>query len=666
MFYIKLEENLMCGIFAFYGRPKYIKKALKEGLRRLIYRGYDSIGVSYFVGEEIFTLKESSVNDIAPNLLFKLISFFSGTKSLSVAIKTSLLDSFLNKLKNAPEPTKNVALGHNRWATHGKPTEVNAHPHTSTSANIAVVHNGIIENYLELKTFLQNNGSVFVSQTDTEVIPQLIEHLMNSADITLKEAIVAASKQLRGAFAFSVISTLAPDTLFAVRRDSPLHLGICENGEFVLASSQLALVQHTRNTIAIGDNEVVEINSDGYKIYDLDFVYKDKVVSKIPVEITAETANKGKFEHFMQKEIHEQPVAVNAAMGNGSRINFAEGTPILGGLFNITPRLHEFDEIILTGMGTSFHAAQYGAMLIEELSGVKTKAILSTILTSTNTIFTAKTLVIAFSQSGESSDTYNALKMIRDSFKNQESQPALMAIVNDTGSKIGRFVGQGFGIYLHAGPEIAVASTKAFLAQSTAIYLFAVFLGRIKKNLSLLKGQTLLQELIEIPSKIESVLKANNEIKSLAKKLLKYDDIFIIGKGYNLPICAESALKIAEVSYKHAEGREAGEFKHGYIAMLQPNRAVIAFTPNDRFFDKMSSNIQEISARSEEVYGITTLFHPQLSLSAENLILTPETTERLYPMVLVTVTQLLAYHLAVLKGCDVDQPRNLAKSVTVE
>jgi glutamine---fructose-6-phosphate transaminase (isomerizing) len=579
------------------------------------------------------------------------------------------MEQFVSKLANAPTPTNGLVIGHNRWATHGKPTEVNAHPHTSTSGNIAVVHNGIIENYLELKTFLQNNGSVFASQTDTEVIPQLIEHLMNSADITLKEAIVAASKKLRGAFAFSVISTFTPDTLFAVRRDSPLHLGICENGDFTLASSQLALVQHTRNSIAIGEDEVVEISPDGYKIYNLDFEYQTKVVDKIPKEITPETATKGNFSHFMLKEIYEQPTAVNAAMGHGSRINLEEGMPILGGLFNIISNLKDYDDIILTGMGTSYHAAQYGAMLIEDLSGVKARAILATTLSSTKVVVGAETLIIAFSQSGESSDTYNALARLgseQNKYVKEQNKPTCISIINDTGSKIGRFVGQGFGIYLHAGPEIAVASTKAFLAQSTAIYLFAVLLGRMNGKLTKTEGQKLLQELGKIPSKIQSVLTANSEIETLAKKLLKYDDIFIIGKGYNLPICAESALKIAEVSYKHAHGIEAGEFKHGYIAMLQPNRAVIAFTPNDTFFEKLSSNIQEIQARSEEVYGITTLFHSQLSLPTENLILTPEATERLYPMILVTVTQLLAYHLAVLKGCDVDQPRNLAKCVTVE
>jgi glutamine---fructose-6-phosphate transaminase (isomerizing) len=635
----------MCGIVGYLGPDNtVVTTKIVQSLQRLRNRGYSSFGTA-FVGEDgnIKCIKKAQKKAQTPDELF---------------------GEFVNTIHQSENSTKGVAIGHNRWPTHGKVNEQNAHPHTTELNEIYVVHNGIIDNYKELRTYI--GADKFKSQTDTEAIPHLISYHLQT--MPLKEAVVSTAKMLRGAYAFLVLSKNNPEVLYGVRVDSPLYLGIINKGEYIIASSPLAIVQETRDIVEIENEEVIELSNNGYSIFNFNFTKLEKSISQIPAEITAQSADKGEYPHFMIKEIMEQPEAIQTALGGSSknsRINLEDGIADFGGLFHILPHLPSIEEVVLVGMGTAYHACLYGAIAIQEIAGIRARAILATSFTSTKQIVDEKTLFIVVTQSGESSDTFNALKEAK------LKKCHYMAIVNETSSKIGKFVGVGRGIYCHVGREIAVASTKAFTAQLVILCMLAVLLGR-HRNLSPQEGKKLLTNLINLSGNIEQVLSLDGEIQSLATKLVDINDIYIVGKGWLEPIAYEGALKLQEVTYSHAEGREGGEFKHGYISQLQKKRVAIALAPNDNLFDKMDNCIQEIQAikheddEVDELFVISSTFHPQLNIPSENILLVPEVHESIYPMLIAIVLQLLAYHLGVLRKIPVDTPRGLAKTVTVE
>ena len=608
----------MCGIVGYIGQNEALP-VLIGGLKKLEYRGYDSSGVALIEDGKIETVRASG--------------------------KIAALE---DKLKNKPLHG-HVGIAHTRWATHGAPTEQNAHPHQSFDGKISIVHNGIIENYAILKKKLQAEGVEFKSETDTEVVAHLIARYYKG---NLKEAVLKAISKIEGTFGLAVICKDEPGTLIGARRGSPLILGIGQN-EFYLASDVSAIIMHTQKVVYLDDNDIVEIKEDGYNLLN---THSQPVQHEVQdVEFDADAIAKGGFAHFMLKEIFEQPEVLRNTMRG--RLLYAEGNAKLAGLDTNIKELRNINRIIITACGTSYYAGMVGEYMIEDLAGVPVEVEYASEFRYRNPIIKPGTLVLAISQSGETADTLAALK------EAQQKGATALAICNGVGSTIAR-TSDG-GVYLHAGPEIGVASTKAFTSQVTVLAMIALLLGR-QRRLSFESGADIVKAMQELPELVDQTLKLSDQIAGIANKYVKANNFLYLGRHFNYPVAMEGALKLKEISYIHAEGYPAAEMKHGPIALIDENMPVVVIAPKDALFDKVISNVREIKARGGKVIAISTADCHPLDEIADHLITVPKTIPMLMPIVTCVPLQLLAYHIAVLRGNDVDQPRNLAKSVTVE
>jgi glucosamine--fructose-6-phosphate aminotransferase (isomerizing) len=608
----------MCGIVAYIGfRPAL--PILLDGLKKLEYRGYDSSGISLLDASKIRTIK--AVGKI---------------KELEKILEKEKIEGFLG-------------ICHTRWATHGEPTETNAHPHLSANGKIAVVHNGIIENYALLKKRLQTDGIKFASETDTEVLAHWIAKFYEG---NLGKAVLKALESVEGTFGLAAICEDEPDVLVGAKRGSSLLLGVGENESF-LASDVSAIVGHTQKIIYLEDNDVIVVSRDNFEIKDI----KDKSVSREIREIQAdlESAQKGDYPHFMLKEIFEQPEALkNCTRG---RLLLGDGNVKLAGLDNSLKELRSIDRIIIIACGTSYYAAMAGEYLIEEWAGIPVEVEYASEFRYRNPIIGSNTLVFTISQSGETADTLAALK------EAQNKGATVLSICNVVGSTIAR--ASNGGVYLHIGPEIGVASTKAFNAQVTVLALVALLLGR-QRRLSAVQGMEIAQAISSLPAAVEQTLKLNAEILEIAKVYCNHANFLYLGRHYHYPVAMEGALKLKEISYIHAEGYPAAEMKHGPIALIDANMPVVIVAPKDTLFDKIVSNAREIKARSGKLIVVTTDDCAPFDEFADHIIKVPSVNNALMPVITSVPLQLLAYHIAVLRGNDIDQPRNLAKSVTVE
>ncbi|MCC6431188.1 MAG: glutamine--fructose-6-phosphate transaminase (isomerizing) [Gemmatimonadaceae bacterium] len=608
----------MCGIVGYVGN-RIATPVLLDGLKRLEYRGYDSAGVAIMNGKGVETRKAAG--------------------------KISRLESVID----ANPPLGTLGIGHTRWATHGPPTEGNAHPHVSTDRSIAVVHNGIIENATALKAGLEARGFIFTSDTDTEVLAHLIEAAYAG---NLEAAVIEALRQVDGTYGIAVISSNEKDKIVAARKGSPLLIGLGEN-EYYVASDASAILAHTRNVVYLDDGDVAVITRDGYKVLDLDAVTRDKPVSRIDWDL--EQIERGGYPHFMLKEIFEQPTTVENTMRG--RLILEEGFSKLGGLNISKEDLLKVDNIIITACGTSWHSALIGEMMIEELCRIPVEVEYASEFRYRNPIVTPTTLCIVISQSGETADTLAAMREAK------RRGARTLGLVNVVGSTIARE--DDGGIYLHAGPEIGVASTKAFSSQVVALALFTLKLARLR-NVSVAQGRAIAQAMAKLPEQIQSILDRADEIEALAEEFKRATNFLYLGRGYNFPAALEGALKLKEISYIHAEGYPAAEMKHGPIALIDEMMPVVCIAPHDSVFEKITSNIQEVKARKGKIIAITTRDEPSLAGKLDYEFRIPETVDLLTPILASVPLQLLAYYIAVKRGCNVDQPRNLAKSVTVE
>lgn len=611
----------MCGIVGYIGHRNALPIVV-EALKRLEYRGYDSSGCALIHDGELQVYKRAG----------KIIE----------------LERCL------PEPNKctgNLAIAHTRWATHGEPNEVNAHPHLDCKGEIAIVHNGIIENYKLLRDKLLELGHTFVSETDTEVIVHLIEQFLLS-EPTLEDAVRSAMTKVEGTYGLVVMSLKEPDKLIAVRKGSPLIIGIGENEHFI-TSDVNAIIIHTKRVIYLQDDELCVVKADGFEITTLDKRSVKPEISVVDWDISA--IEKGDFKHFMLKEIFEQPVTIENAFRG--RINQHLGTARLGGLGIPNFELRKIKQIHLVACGTSFHAALIGKYIIEDIARIPVFAEYASEYRYRNPIIPEDTLVFVISQSGETADTLGALREAK------AKGARVLAITNVVGSTIARE--SDGGTYIHAGSEIGVASTKAFTSQVTIMTLLAILLGRMN-YLSTVKGMEYISELENIPSKVEKILALNEYIRNIADTIKDCKNALYLGRGINYPVAMEGALKLKEISYIHSEGYPAAEMKHGPIALIDENMPVIAIATKDPLYDKIYSNLQEVRARKGRLITIATEGDTELSKISENVIYIPDTLTNLQPLLTVIPLQLLAYNVADLKGLNVDQPRNLAKSVTVE
>jgi glucosamine--fructose-6-phosphate aminotransferase (isomerizing) len=592
---------------------------LIEGLRRLEYRGYDSAGVAIMNG--------------------------NGVETRRAAGKIARLESVISA--NPLHGTLGIA--HTRWATHGPPNETNAHPHLSQNGKIAVVHNGIIENATVLKAGLEARGYVFKSDTDTEVLAHLIETAYAG---TLEAAVIEALGQVDGTYGIAVISSDEKDKLVAARKGSPLLIGIGEGENFV-ASDASAILTHTRHVVYLDDGDIAVVTKEGYKVLDLESTVHEKPVTRIDWDLAQ--IERGGYPHFMLKEIFEQPTTVENTMRG--RLILEEGFSKLGGLNIPKDDLLAVDNIIITACGTSWHSALIGEMMIEELCRIPVEVEYASEFRYRNPIVTPRTLCIVISQSGETADTLAAMREAK------RRGARTLGLVNVVGSTIARE--DDGGIYLHAGPEIGVASTKAFTSQVVALALFTLKLARLR-DLSVARGREIAQALADLPGQIQSILDRAEEIEALAEEFKRASNFLYLGRGYNFPAALEGALKLKEISYIHAEGYPAAEMKHGPIALIDEMMPVVCIAPHDSVFDKITSNIQEVKARKGKVIAITTRDEPSLAGKLDYEVRIPETLDLLTPILASVPLQLLAYYIAVKRACNVDQPRNLAKSVTVE
>jgi glutamine---fructose-6-phosphate transaminase (isomerizing) len=615
----------MCGIIGYLGQ-KEVVPILIDGLRRLEYRGYDSAGVAVVRNGQIERRRSAG----------KLIN-------LEQEIGLHPLEGI-------------YGVGHTRWATHGRPTEENAHPHQDCTGRIVVVHNGIIENYLDLKHELQTLGHKFVTETDTEIIAHLIEQEMES-DHKLEEAARRALLQMRGLFAFVAISTEDPEKIIAVRNGPPIVVGIGEN-EFFVASDTPAILSHTRDVVFLGDEEMAVITRHGVVFSNFAGTPVSKATQRVLWDpIMAEKAG---YRHFMLKEIFEQPRAAEETLLG--RLSIDTGRVFIEEIGITDADLREINKVALIACGTSWHAALVGKFLIERFAGLPVEVDYGSEYRYRDFIVDRHTLVVIITQSGETADTLAALREARK--KGARS----LAICNVVGSMATR-ESEGT-IYTHAGPEIGVASTKAFTSQLVALNLLALYLGQMKGTLSESDARKHLDALVQLPNQMEHSLKASGVVEEVAGRFFGRSDFLYLGRGINYPIALEGALKLKEISYIHAEGYPAGEMKHGPIALIDSNMPVVSIAPNDHVFEKMLGNIQEVKARGGSVIAITTEGHDTLKRildpAQDAIIALPRVPEMLSPIAMVLPLQLLAYYIAVRRGCDVDQPRNLAKSVTVE
>lgn len=612
----------MCGIIGYYGN-KEITPILLNGLQRLEYRGYDSAGISLMESNGIYTQKNSGkVSELANN------------------IKTS-------KIRGK------IGMGHTRWATHGEPNDINAHPHLDHSGKISIIHNGIIENYASLKKVLINKGYEFKSETDTEVLVQLISDIYFSDGLSFEQAVQVALTQVVGAYGIVTFCSEEPDKLVAARHGSPLVLGIGEDDYFI-ASDASPIVDYTRNVIYLDENEIVTINNGSHEIRS---IKDDKVVQKVVTEInfSIDEIEKGEFKHFMLKEIHDQVNTITDTMRG--RINKDDGTAHLGGISDHMDRIQSAHRIYIVACGTSWHAGLIGKYLYEEYAGKPVHVEYASEFRYRSPIIDAKTIVIAISQSGETADTLAAIK------KAKKLGALTLGICNVVGSSIARET--DCGIYTHAGPEIGVASTKAFTSQVTVLFLLALSFGR-KNGISTDTGKKFAHSLLNISDQVKTVLNGSDKILEVAKSTVDAENYLYLGRGMNYPVALEGALKLKEISYIHAEGYPAAEMKHGPIALIDEKMPVVFLAPHDETYEKVFSNIQEVKARKGVIITVTDKRTEELEKISNYIIDVPTTHPKVFPLLASISLQLLAYHLAVLRKCDVDQPRNLAKSVTVE
>ena len=609
----------MCGIVAYTGQEDALP-ILIGGLKKLEYRGYDSSGIALI-----------------------------DNGKMNVVRASGKIKAREDKLKQNPVKG-NVGIAHTRWATHGAPTEENAHPHCSSDGKISIVHNGIIENYASLKAKLISEGVQFKSETDTEVVAHLIARFY---DGDLRAAVLKALSKIEGTFGLAVICSDEPDTLIGARRGSPLILGIGNEKDFFLASDVSAIISHTQKVVYLDDNDVVQVKKGSYSIVNMN---RNEVQREVQdVEFDADAVAKGGFTHFMLKEIFEQPEVLRNTMRGRLLIN--EGNAKLAGLDTNIKELRNINRIIITACGTSYYAGMVGEYMIEELAGVPVEVEYASEFRYRNPIIKPGTLVLAISQSGETADTLAALK------EAQQKGATALAICNGVGSTIAR-TSDG-GVYLHAGPEIGVASTKAFTSQVTVLAMIALLLGR-QRRLSIENGTDIVKSMQDLPALVERTLQLSESIAEIAKQYSTAGNFLYLGRHFNYPVAMEGALKLKEISYIHAEGYPAAEMKHGPIALIDENMPVVVIAPKDSLFDKIISNVREIKARGGRVIAITTDECHPLDEIADHIIKVPRTLPMLMPIVTCIPLQLLAYHIAVLRGNDVDQPRNLAKSVTVE
>jgi len=608
----------MCGIIGYIGM-RGATPLLLEGLKRMEYRGYDSAGVAVMNG--------------------------SGVETRKAAGKISQLERAL-----ASSPVLgDTGIGHTRWATHGVPNECNAHPHIDCKGEIAVVHNGIIENSGTLKKELIARGHTFVSETDTEVIAHLIEEAF---DGNLEDAVIEALWQIEGTYGIAVVSSNDKNKIVAARKGSPLLIGLGE-GEYYVASDVSAILAQTREVVYLDDGDVAVLTREGYTILNQRAQQLERGVSKIDWNL--DQIERGGFDHFMLKEIFEQPATVENCMRG--RLLPDQGTSKLGGLNMTDEELLKFDNILITACGTSWHSALIGEHMLESLARIPVEVEYASEFRYRNPVVTDKTLCIVISQSGETADTLAAMREAKS------RGARTYGIVNVVGSTIARE--SDGGIYVHAGPEIGVASTKAFTSQVIALLLFTLKLARLR-NLSVVDGKEIIEEMLRLPAKIQKVLDRAPEIEKIAEEFKNAQNFLYLGRGYSFPTALEGALKLKEISYIHAEGYPAAEMKHGPIALIDEKMPVVFVTPHDAVFDKVVSNVQEVKARGGRVIAITTREEESLAGKLDYEFRIPQTKDMLTPVLASVPLQLLAYYIAVKRGANVDQPRNLAKSVTVE
>lgn len=608
----------MCGIIGYIG-DKQAAPILVNGLKRLEYRGYDSAGIAVLQNGDINIIKE--VGKI---------------RNLEAAINRVSVDGV-------------IGIGHTRWATHGEPNQVNAHPHTDQDNNISLIHNGIIENYAVLKKALQNKGHEFRTETDTEVIVHLIQELY---DGNFEKAFREALLELEGTYGLCVISKHDPQHIYVARRGSPIVIGVGEDENFI-ASDVTPLIPYTKNVFYLEDDEIAIVSSSSIITKTLHNKPIEKEVQKIDFDI--EDIEKGGFDHFMLKEIFEQPKTIMDAMRG--RVIKDEGLVKLGGLADVEDKLLKANKIYFIASGTSWHAALIGEYLIEEYCRIPVEVEYSSEFRYRNPIIKENDVIFAISQSGETADTLAALR------EGKHKGATVLGIVNVVGSTIARETDAG--IYIHAGAEIGVASTKAFTSQVTAITLITLLIGR-RRSMSMVQGRQMIIDLLGIPDKVRKILDQNDYIKELAEIYKNERNFLYLGRGYNFPVALEGALKLKEISYIHAEGYPAAEMKHGPIALIDENMPVVFIATQDTIYDKIISNIEEVKARKGRVIVIANEGDENVKRFADHVIYVPAICQALTPLLAVIPLQLLAYHVAVLRGCDVDQPRNLAKSVTVE
>ncbi|MCG3110676.1 MAG: glutamine--fructose-6-phosphate transaminase (isomerizing) [Candidatus Manganitrophus sp. SB1] len=609
----------MCGIIGYIGE-KNVVSILVDGLRRLEYRGYDSAGIAYF-SDGALEVKRS-------------------------AGKLAALESTLSLIP----PKGYLGIGHTRWATHGKPSEANAHPHRAGS--LVVVHNGIIENYLSLKKGLQAEGRVFTSDTDTEVIVQLVDHLYQKG-MPLEQAVRSAIEKMVGSYAICLISEKEPEKMVVFRSGCPLVIGVGDK-EFFVASDIPAFLSHTREVIFLEDGELAVLSRNGAEISDL----KGALLSKKSQHISWDPvmAEKGGYRHFMQKEIHEQPRAIVDTIRG--RVAQEAGEVYLDEIGWSQSDLQKFQRAILIGCGTSWHAALVGKFLIESLSHLPVEVDIASEFRYRNPRLSSNDLLVAISQSGETADTLAALKEAKS------KKARTLSICNVVGSSISREAETVF--YTHAGPEISVASTKAFTTQLTALTLLAIYLGRKRGILPEEEGKRLIHAMVHLPKLIEDLLRHEERIAAIAKHFFRHRDFLYLGRGIQYPVALEGALKLKEISYIHAEGYPAGEMKHGPIALIDENMPVVILAPKDDVYDKIVNNVMEVKARGGIIIAFAEEGDSEIASLADEVFYVPKIHPHVSPILMTIPLQLLAYHIAVLRGSDVDQPRNLAKSVTVE
>jgi glutamine---fructose-6-phosphate transaminase (isomerizing) len=543
-----------------------------------------------------------------------------------------------------------TGLGHTRWATHGEPTDQNAHPHTDCKGEIAVIHNGIIENHAALREELIREGHVFKSETDTEVIPHLIEKYYQG---DLRKAVLKALSRIQGTYGLGILSSREPNRILGARNGSPLIVGLGD-GENFIASDVPAILAHTRKVMYLGDRQVVDVEAGQVRVVSLD---GREVPSEVKeVNWNTEMAEKGGYAHFMLKEIHEQPKGVADTIRG--RLDPQQGEAVLGGLNLTLEEILSFQRIIITACGTSWHAGMIGKYLMEEFVRLPVTVENAAEFRYRQAVFDRHTLVVVISQSGETADTLAAMRRV------QEERVKVLSICNVVGSSIAREADGG--IFTHAGPEIGVASTKAFTAQLAALFVLTVYLGRARKSLSTMQARRMVEAIEDLPDRMEALLSEGEWVKECAEKYFRVNNALYLGRGYNYPIALEGALKLKEISYVHAEGYPAAEMKHGPIALIDWNMPVVVIAPQDKTYDKILGNIEEVKARGGDVIAIATLGDEKIRKLANTVIHIPETEEYMTPFLTVLPLQLFAYYVAVRRTCNVDQPRNLAKSVTVE